>query len=67
MKGIKSRTKLYDVLYAVFTPFYFMLKHFKGFVTNTEILGKAIINTAARGYEKVILESVDINKVANNY
>jgi len=65
-RGIKSRTMLYNVLYAVFTPFYFILKHFKSVVTNTEILGKAMINTGVRGYEKTILESVDINKVAHD-
>ena len=65
MKGIKSRTKLYNILYAVFTTFYFLLKHFKSIVTNTEILGKAMIKTALKGYEKNILESADINKVGN--
>jgi uncharacterized protein YbjT (DUF2867 family) len=61
--GIKSRTKLYNALYAVFKPFYFILKHFKGMVTNTETLAKAMINAVARGYEKSILESSDINKI----
>jgi len=65
MKGIKSRTRLYNVLYAVFTPFYFILKHFKSIVTNTEILGKAMINTSLKGYNKNILESIDINKIGN--
>lgn len=64
LKGIKSRTKWYNVMYAVFKPLYFLLKHFKGFVTNTTALGKAMINVAANGYEKNILESPDINKAA---
>ncbi len=62
MKGIRSKTRLYNTLYAVFSPLYFVLKHFDGFVTNTEIFGKAIINTALTGYEKNILENKDINK-----
>jgi len=33
MNGIRSRTKLYNVLYAVFKPMYFILKHFESIVT----------------------------------
>ena len=64
LKGIKSRTKWYNVIYAIFKPLYFLLKPFKGFVTNTSSLGKAMISVVVNGYEKSILESADINKVA---
>ena len=63
MKGIKSKTGLYNTMYAIFSPLYFALKHFDSFVTNTETFGKAMILTALRGYEKNILENKDINKI----
>jgi len=63
MKGIRSRTKLYNVLYTIFKPFYFILKHFDSIVTNTEVFGKAMILTVLKGYEKKILENMDINKI----
>jgi hypothetical protein len=62
MKGIRSKTRLYNALYAVFSPLYFVLKHFDSFVTNTEIFGKAMINTVLKGYGENILENRDINK-----
>jgi uncharacterized protein YbjT (DUF2867 family) len=64
MHGIRSRTRLYNALYFVCKPLYFILKHFKNSVTSTEKLGKAMINAGALGYEKNILKSGDINKVA---
>ena len=63
MKGIRSRTKSYNVLYSVFKPFYFILKHFDGIVTNTEVFGKAMILTVLNGYDKNVLENKDINKI----
>ena len=66
MKGIRSRTKSYNMIYAIFKPFYFILKHFSGFVTNTETFGKAMILTVFNGYEKNILENRDINKIVKD-
>jgi len=66
MKGIRSRTKSYNMIYAIFKPFYFILKHYEGFVTNTETFGKAMILTVLNGYEKNILESRDINKIVKD-
>lgn len=63
MKGIKSKTKSYNVLYSIFKPFYFILKHFDSFVINTQIVGKAMILTSLIGFEKNILENKDINKI----
>lgn len=66
LHGIKSKTRLYNALYTVFKPFNFVLKHAKSYVTNTEILGKAMINAVATHYsEKKILESADINRIGN--
>lgn len=64
LKGIRSRTKWYNIVYAILKPLYFLLKPLKGSVTNTTSLAKAMINVAANGYEKRILESTDLNKVA---
>jgi len=66
MKGIRSRTKTYNVLYSIFKPFYFILKHFDSIVTNTEVFGKAMILTVLNGYEKNILENSDINRIVRD-
>jgi len=63
MNGVKSKTRLYNTLYTIFNPLYFLLKHFDSIVTNTEIFGKAMIYTALKGYDKNILENKDINKI----
>ena len=52
MKGIKSGTGWYNAIYMIFTPVYYLLKPFKGLVTNTTSLGKAMIHTARFGYIK---------------
>lgn len=64
MDGIKSRTKLYNALYIIFKPIYFILKKFPSSATNTRNLGKAMINTLVKGYPKKILENKDINQLA---
>lgn len=66
MKGIRSRTKSYNVLYSFLKPLYPLLKHFPTIVTNTEKLGRAMINVALSGHQQTILESKDINQVAGS-
>jgi len=66
-KGIKSRTPLYNVLYAITTPFYFLLKHSDRYVTNTGYFAKAMLLAARYGYEKNILENTDINRIVRLY
>jgi uncharacterized protein YbjT (DUF2867 family) len=63
LKGIKSKTPLYQFIYTVFKPLFFILRNFENIATNTETLGKAMILAAANGYEKPILESRDINEI----
>lgn len=65
MKGIKSKTALYNFLYTFSKPFYFLLKPFKSMVTDSVSLGKAMIRAASEGYDKNIIESSDINKLAD--
>lgn len=65
MRGIKSRTRVYNVLYFFFKPLYPILKKlFPKFVTNTDNVGKAMIKASLQGYDKKHLENVDINKLA---
>jgi hypothetical protein len=63
MRGIQSKTGLYNAIYFVLSPFYPLLKRMPRFVTDTITMGKAMIRVALNGYQKVILESKDINRV----
>ncbi len=62
MHGIKSKTKLYRILYSLTGPLIPLLTGaFPKYVTTTEKLGRAMINAARRGAPKPVLESKDIN------
>jgi uncharacterized protein YbjT (DUF2867 family) len=64
LHGITSRTTSYRVLYAMLGPALPALRRaFPGFVTSTEVLGKAMIAVARKGFSKKVLESADINAV----
>jgi uncharacterized protein YbjT (DUF2867 family) len=63
--GIKSKTKLYRLMYALFAPLFPLLNAiFPHYLTTTEKVGRAMINVAMRGYPKQILEAQDINSAA---
>jgi uncharacterized protein YbjT (DUF2867 family) len=63
--GVHSKTLLYRALYAVAAPLYPLLKRIApAGVTTSENMGRAMINAAARGYPKRILENPDINALA---
>lgn len=65
MKGIKSKTKLYNSLYVVFKPMYPLLKALMpNGVTSSPQIGTAMINSVTKGYEKQILTNRDINILA---
>jgi uncharacterized protein YbjT (DUF2867 family) len=64
MKGIRSKTGLYNLFYLFFKPLYFLLRPFGKYVTDSASLGKAMIYTAKHGYEKKLIESEDINRIA---
>jgi uncharacterized protein YbjT (DUF2867 family) len=65
LKGVRSRTKLYKAAYAVVGPFFPLLRRvFPKHVTTTENVGRAMIEVAARGYAKRVLENPDINRLA---
>lgn len=62
MKGIKSKTKLYQAIYILLKPLYPIFKMaFPKYVTSTIKVGKAMINVTLYGYDKKHLENKDIN------
>jgi uncharacterized protein YbjT (DUF2867 family) len=65
LKGVRSKTRLYQALYDVVGPLYPLLKRLApGHVTTSENVGRAMISVAASGYMKRILENGDINQAA---
>lgn len=63
MKGVKSRTPLYNSMYVIFKPLYFLLRPFKGFVTDSVTLARSMLFVVKKGYVKKVLESRDINEI----
>ncbi len=62
MRGVRSKTALYQALYAVSTPLYPVLRRLAPrHVTTSVALGRAMIRVAAEGYHTKILENPDIN------
>ena len=65
MKGIKSSTRLYRVLYTVTTPLYPLFRALvPNLFTTTEKLGLVMISVARHGHESPILEARDIRALA---
>lgn len=65
LHGIKSKTKLYNLIYNISWPFYPLLEKFTpNFVTDTDRVGQAMINIVLFGYQKKILENRDINELS---
>ncbi|HEY3387248.1 MAG TPA: epimerase [Saprospiraceae bacterium] len=62
MRGIKSRTPLYNTLYIFIKPFVGLIMRNPKIATDSITLGKAMINVGLHGYSKKILESLDINE-----
>jgi uncharacterized protein YbjT (DUF2867 family) len=63
--GIKSKTKLVRISYAVMGPLLPLLRAaFPKYVTTTERMGRAMIEVAKRGAPKTVLETSDINELA---
>ena len=60
--GVTSRTRLYRAVYAVAVPLYPVLRRlFPKSITTTETIGRAMINIAAKGAPKRVLDPSDIN------
>ena len=65
LKGVRTKTRLYRVFYALAAPLYPVLRRlFPRLVTTTENVGRALIRVAATGYPSRILETEDINRLA---
>jgi uncharacterized protein YbjT (DUF2867 family) len=65
MRGVRSRTRLYQALYDVIAPLYPVLRRLvPRQLTTTVNLGRAMIEVADRGYERSIIGPDDINKLA---
>ncbi len=62
VKGARSKTKLYQLFYALFSPVYPLLKRLmRERVTTTEEVGRAMIAVAMEPPGRRILENPDIN------
>lgn len=67
LHGIKSKTRLYDFLYAVGTPLMKVIRMFSPqYIQTTEEVGKAMLLAAKRGAPKPILETSDIFQLLNS-
>ena len=64
LRGIRSKTRLYQAIYDVVGPLYPLLRRIAPrHVTTTTALGRAMIEVADSGAPKAILESDDINRL----
>lgn len=61
MRGITSRTPLYNTLYIFIRPFVGLIMRFPKVATDSITLGQAMIRVGLHGFTKPILESEDIN------
>lgn len=64
LRGIKSRTNWYSIIYALFSPIYLILKHFPSTATNTTNHGLAMINVLLQKPTITILHNKEINEWA---
>jgi hypothetical protein len=62
LHGIKSRTRLYNALYAVLWPLTYLMP--SSLKTTTERIGRAMLNVARAGFDPKILDSNAINRAA---
>lgn len=68
MKGVRSKTALYQLVYNIAGPFYPLMQLLvPSYVTTTIDLAHAMIEAAGRGCERHILETADINRLAQQY
>lgn len=67
LKGVRSKTALYQAFYSVAGPLFPLLRRlFPKHVTTTENIGRAMIEVADGGYERRVLENPDINRLAED-
>ena len=65
LRGVHHRTLVYRAVHTVLGPFYPLLERLlPTHVTTTVNVGRAMIEVAARGHTKLVLENADINSLA---
>ncbi|MGZ3441915.1 MAG: NAD(P)H-binding protein [Polyangia bacterium] len=66
LHGIRSKTRLYRIVYAIVGPLLFPLLNLLAprMVTTTERVGRAMLRVARQGAPKPLLENPDINQLA---
>ncbi len=65
LRGVRHTTHVYRALHTVLRPFYPLLERLlPTHVTTTVNIGRAMIEVAARGHTKPVLENADINSLA---
>lgn len=63
LHGVRSKTKIYRVMYALAGPLPgWLSRWFPKYVTTTEKVGRAMIRVARNGWPKAVLETSDINE-----
>jgi uncharacterized protein YbjT (DUF2867 family) len=62
MHGVKSKTRLYQLMYDIIRPFYPLVMK-STVVLTSEQLGKAMISVARDGYPNPIIESHELKKI----
>jgi uncharacterized protein YbjT (DUF2867 family) len=64
MHGIRSKTTLYRVVYAMSGPLMPLLRSIApNYVTTTEQMGRAMLSLVKTGFARRVLENADINRV----
>lgn len=67
LRGVRSKTALYNAAYIVLAPLYPLLRRFfASHITTSVNVGRAMIRVAANGYDRHILENTDINSLAQD-
>src|SRR5690606_6366931 len=65
MKGVRSKTGLYQAFYTLTRPLYPLLRRIApDQITPSDAVGRAMIEVAANGYRERILRPADINALA---
>jgi len=68
MRGARSKTALYQGIYNVVGVLYPLFKSIApSYVTTTVDLARAMIEAAHSGYSRTVLETLDVNRLAQQY
>lgn len=65
LRGIRSKTRWYQLMYDLFRPIYAVLRHFPAAATNTTALGKAMIAVLSDPPDRQVLGNREINALGS--